>query len=305
MADWRVARRLAARSSGRGRQVFVSDWRTHATNLLDPTEHGLRAGEHLELLGSLPPRPRLAVVGSRAAHGRYLRALDPVIAAAVEEGWSLVSGGALGIDAGAHRAALRMSCPQVAVLPCGRDRVYPPGHAELFAAVARQPESGLIFAQPTGTEPRRGMFASRNRIVIALADAVLVAEASLRSGSIGTGRLARAEGRPLAALAGTTGCGMLIAEGAFALPEPEVGSDDPAAAQARVRSWLRGEDGVKNSSWPSELTWLRDILSAESSMGVPIDQVGDAGRVMVGLCEAELLGLVCEVVPGRWKVIVG
>lgn len=295
---------MSATSRWRGRQVLVSTWRTPAT-LLDPTEHGLRSGEHLELLGTLPPRPRLAVVGSRAAHGRYLRALDPVVAAAVEEGWSLVSGGALGIDAGAHRAALRMECPQVAVLPCGRDRVYPPGHAELFAALLRQQGSGLIFAQPIGTEPRRWMFASRNRIVIALADAVLVAEASLRSGSIGTGRLARAQGRRLAAFAGTTGCGMLIAEGAFALPEPTIAIDDPVAARDRVRSWLREEGGATISCWPGELGWLRDALGDVSSGGVPIEQLGDPGRAMVGLCEAELLGLVCEVVPGRWKVVVG
>jgi DNA protecting protein DprA len=280
----------------------VSNWRTPGT-LLDPTEHGLRAPEHLELLGTLPPRPRLAVVGSRAAHGRYLRALDPVVAAALEEGWSLVSGGALGIDAGAHRAALRMGCPQVAVLPCGRDRVYPPGHAELFAAVLRQADSGLIFAHPLGTEPRRGMFASRNRIVVALADAVLVAEASLRSGSIGTGRLARKAGRSLAVFAGTAGCGTLIAEGAVALPEPGIGTDDPMVTPARVRGWLRGENEVRASCWPAELAWLRDALLAGPTIGVSLERVADPGRAMVALCEAELLGLVCEVTPGRWKAV--
>lgn len=282
----------------------MSDWQTRPTILLDPTEHGLRAGEHLELLGTLPPRPRLAVVGSRAAHGRYLRALDSVVAAAVAEGWSIVSGGALGIDAAAHRAALRMACPQLAVLPCGRDLVYPPGHAKLFAAMFERPDSGLIFAQPVGTEPCRGMFASRNRIIVALADAVLVVEASLRSGSIGTGRLARKAERSLAVFAGTPGCGTLIAEGAFALPEPGLGVDDPLAAHARVRGWLRGESQPLATSWPAELVWLRDALLAGPSSGTALEQLEQPVQAIVTLCEAELLGLVCEVTPGRWKVVV-
>jgi predicted Rossmann fold nucleotide-binding protein DprA/Smf involved in DNA uptake len=227
-----------------------------------------------------------------------------VVAAASAEGWSIVSGGALGIDAGAHRAALRMACPQLAVLPCGRDRVYPPGHAKLFAAIHDHPASGLIFAQPVGTEPCRAMFASRNRIIVALADAVLVAQASLRSGSIGTGRLARKAGRRLAVFTGTSGCGRLVAEGAFALPEPGLGVDDPVAAHTRVRGWLRGELEPIASSWPAELAWLRDALLAGPSSGVALEQLGDPSHAMVALCEAELFGLVCEVTPGRWKVVV-
>ncbi|MFV8755363.1 DNA-processing protein DprA [Nannocystaceae bacterium ST9] len=283
----------------------MSDWLKRPSILLDPSEHDLLGSEHLELIGSLPPRPRLAVVGSRAAHARYLRALEPVIAAAQAEGWSLISGGALGIDAGAHRLALRLACPQVAVLPCGRDRVYPPGHAELFEQIHRRPDSGLIFAQPAGTEPCRAMFASRNRIVVGLADAVLVAEASLRSGSFGTGRLARKAGLRLAVFAGTAGCGMLIAEGAHALPEPGVGNEEPAAARARVRDWLRGETAAATSSWPDELIWLREILVAGPSAGVVIEAFEDPTRAIVGLCEAELLGLVCEVTSGRWRAVVG
>lgn len=283
---------------------LVSVWRNHSTSLLDPAEHGLRPGEHLELLGHLPPRPRLAVVGSRAAHGRYLRALDPVLAAAHAEGWSLVSGGALGIDGGAHRAALRIGCPQLAVLPCGCDRVYPPGHDDLFAALAEQPRSGLIFAQPPHTEPRRPMFASRNRIVVALADAVLVAEASLRSGSIGTGRLALQASRPLAVFVGTPGCGTLIGEGALALPEPESGVDDHEAAQARVQAWLCGRAQTSESRWPIELVWLRDALLAGPSAGTAFEQLAGLEGATLGLCEAELLGLVCEATPGRWKIVV-
>ncbi len=281
----------------------MPDWKTRPTTRLDAREpdHRLRPHEHAELLGSLPPRPRLAIVGSRAAHARNVRALDSVVGAAVDRGWSVVSGGALGIDAGAHRAALRLDCPQLAVLPCGRDRVYPPGHVELFTAIRERSDSGLIFAQPAGTEPRRAMFASRNRIVVALADAVVVAEASLRSGSIGTGRLASRAGLPVAAFVGTAGCGMLIAEGAFALPEPEVGVDD---TRALVGNWLAGGDKSSGSRWPEPLAGLRDSLLAGPDCGVALEQLANPGQALVDLCEAELLGLVCEVTPGRWKVVV-
>jgi predicted Rossmann fold nucleotide-binding protein DprA/Smf involved in DNA uptake len=135
-------------------------------------------------------------------------------------------------------------------------------------------------------------------------DAVLVAEASLRSGSIGTGRLARKAGRSLAVFAGTAGCGTLIAEGAFALPEPGLGVDDPVAAHARVRGWLRGKPEQIASCWPAELAWLRDALLAGPSTGVALEQLADPSHAIVALCEAELLGLVCEVTPSRWKVVV-
>lgn len=279
----------------------MSDWRAHPSTFLDSSEHRLGPRDRPELVGQLPPRPRLAVVGSRAAHARYVKTLDRVIAGAQARGWSLVSGGALGIDAGAHRAALRLGCPQVAVLPCGRDRVYPGQHVELFAAIHEQPHSGLIFAQPVGTEPCRAMFASRNRIVVGLADAVLIVEASLRSGSLGTGRLAQRAGLPLAAFAGTPGCGTLIAEGALALPEPPSEPDDLAA---RLDAWLRGEPAQLASRWPESLIWLRDALQAGPSGGTMIEQLGDPLAGMVALCEAELLGLVGEVGPGRWRVMV-
>lgn len=284
----------------------VSDPRALPTTLLDPSEHRLGPRDHLELMGSLPPRPRLAVIGSRAAHARYVATLDVVLARAHASGWSLVSGGALGIDAGAHRAALRLGCPQLAVLPCGPDRVYPPQHAPLFAALLEQPHNGLVFAHRHGTRSCRAMFASRNRIVVALADAVLVVEASLRSGSLGTGRLAAKAGLPLAAFAGSAGCGSLIAAGALALPEPLAKPDAHALDElaTRVGAWLAGESLALPSRWPAALAWLRDTLAAGPASGTTLDRLGPLDVAMVALVEAELLGLVSEVSPGRWRAVV-
>src|SRR5690606_30846928 len=136
-------------------------------------------------------------------------------------------------------------------------RRYPPGLAARFAALAVTAGSGLLFAQPQGTRPARAMFASRNAIVIGLADAVLVAEAGLRSGSTGTGRLALRRDIPLAAIAGSPGCGALIGAGARPLPSPphDDTADDRAGLVEAVRAWLDVLPGREIESPRSRPRW--------------------------------------------------
>jgi DNA processing protein len=211
-----------------------------------------------------------------------------------------VSGGALGIDGDAHRAALRIDIPQVAVLPCGPDSVYPPAHAELFDAMVRSQRASLVFAHPPGTAPARGMFASRNRLVVALADAVLVVQAQLRSGSMLTGRLALADGKPTAAILGSPGVATLVAEGAVALRWE---ASQPGEFETTLRRWLASPRDVAASAgaaWPPRLHWLRDALARSGSRGVTVDRLGDPIAAAVALVEAETLGLVVEAAPGRY-----
>ncbi|PRQ05772.1 hypothetical protein ENSA5_00920 [Enhygromyxa salina] len=292
----------------------IIDPSTWASTSLSGVQLGLfgpSAGP-LELVGPLPAGPRLAIVGSRAAHGRVLRAIGPLVEAAGVRGWSLVSGGALGIDGAVHRAALDRGIGQLAVLPCGRDRLYPPRHVRMFAALVDSGSAGVLFAHPRGTEPAREMFASRNAIVVALADAVLVAEASLRSGSRSTGRLTLQRERALAALAGSPGCGALIGAGARALPRPPQ-DDDPEQLEqlvAALGSWLdelRGAPVARSpdaSAWPEHLAWLQRHLAAAGPAGASVDLMPDAARAFVALSEAEMLGLACEAAPGRWVAVV-
>lgn len=284
------------------------DPRTWPSTLITSAELGLpgRRERAFELVGSLPPRPRLAIVGSRAAHHRVLRTLAPIVAEVAARGWSLISGGALGVDGSAHRAALEHAVPQLAVLPCGRDRLYPPNHAELFAKLVAADNAGLLFAQPPGTRPARAMFASRNAIVVELADAVLVAEASLRSGSTGTGRLALRRKRALAAIAGSPGCGVLIGAGARPLPSPaDEAPESLTGLVAAVGLWLDVLDGreldspAAGSAWPAHLEWLATALARAGPHGLSIDTLDHADAALA-LCEAELLGLICEAAPGRW-----
>jgi DNA processing protein len=163
--------------------------------------------------GRLPDasRPVLSIVGARAASRAGCRRTQEWAAMAARRGFTIVSGGALGIDAAAHQGALEAGAPTFAVLGCGVDVVYPDRHAALFAQIAAT--GGLLSEFPLGTPPRGRQFPSRNRIVAALAEAVLVVEAREASGALVTARLALAMGRPLYALPGSAGTDRLLASG--------------------------------------------------------------------------------------------
>ena len=127
----------------------------------------------------------------------------------------IVSGLALGIDVEAHRAALASGVPTLGVVAHGLDRIYPYNHR----AVAKQMTQcggGLLTEYVTGTQPERGNFLARNRIIAGLADAVVVAESKERGGSLVTASIATDYGRDVFAFPGRTsddrsnGCNRLI-----------------------------------------------------------------------------------------------
>ena len=130
---------------------------------------------------------------------------------AARRGFTIVSGGALGIDAAAHRGALEAGAPTFAVLGCGVDVVYPDRHAALFAEIVAA--GGLLSEFAPGTPPRGKQFPSRNRIVAALAEAVLVVEAQAGVGRARDGAAGAGLGRPLYAVPGSAGTDRLIASG--------------------------------------------------------------------------------------------
>jgi DNA processing protein len=126
----------------------------------------------------------VAVVGARAATDYGVHVTTEIGFGLAERGWTVVSGGAFGIDAAAHRAALAAGGLTIAVLACGVDRPYPAGNAALFERIA---ESGLLISEwPPGAEPLRHRFLIRNRVIAAATRGCVVVEAAARSGAAQT-----------------------------------------------------------------------------------------------------------------------
>ncbi|WP_085066958.1 DNA-processing protein DprA [Catenuloplanes japonicus] len=134
----------------------------------------------------------VAVVGARAATEYGQRMASEIGFDLAGKGWTVVSGGAFGIDGAAHRAALRAGGITVAFLACGVDRPYPAGNTAMFEQIAG---SGLLVSEwPPGAEPLRHRFLVRNRLIAAVTRGTVVVEAAARSGAVQT--LGRAQGIP-------------------------------------------------------------------------------------------------------------
>ncbi len=142
----------------------------------------------------------VSVVGTRAAtaYGTYV--CGEMAVSLADAGWTIVSGGAFGIDGCAHRGAIAVAGVTVAVLPCGVDLAYPRAHDGLFRSVREQ--GALVSEWPPGRMPTRHGFLVRNRVIAALSRGTVVVEAALRSGALNTARHAYDQGRPLMAVPG-------------------------------------------------------------------------------------------------------
>ena len=160
----------------------------------------------------------IGIVGSRHATPQAMRIAHDFGKALSEQGITVISGMATGIDTAAHTGALCGSGSTIAVWGTGIDRIYPASNQKLARQIA---DKGLIISEfPLGTRPLAGNFPRRNRIIAAQSHAVLVVEAALESGSLITARQAAEMGRDVMAVPGSIdnphskGCHKLIKEGA-------------------------------------------------------------------------------------------
>jgi DNA processing protein len=158
----------------------------------------------------------VSIVGSRAATGYGAHVAGEIAADLAERGWAIVSGGAYGVDAAAHRGALAVEGITIAVLACGVDYCYPAGHTALFADIATR---GLVVSEwPPGRHPGRMRFLVRNRAIASLTCGTVIVEAGERSGALNTARHAADLGKPLMAVPGpvtsaqSAGCHRIIRE---------------------------------------------------------------------------------------------
>ncbi len=170
--------------------------------------------------------PSVAVVGARgcSAYGEQLT--QEFARQLASEGVQIISGLAIGIDGAAHRGALQAGGGKTfGILGCGIDICYPMQNYGLYEKM--QQEGGVLSEFPVGRGPLRQHFPMRNRIISGLADAVLVAEAKERSGSLITAESGLEQGREIFAVPGrvtdqlSAGCNQLIAQGAHLASSPD------------------------------------------------------------------------------------
>lgn len=252
----------------------------------------------------------VAVVGARAATQYGLHVASELATDLASRGWAVVSGGAYGIDAAAHRGALAAAGTTIAALAFGVDVAYPRGHASLFARLRDQ--GGVLVSEfPPGATPTKPRFLMRNRIIAALTRGTVVVEAAHRSGALNTAAVARRLGRPVLVVPGPVTSSMSV--GCHRLAR----GDDPArivtdAAEVIEEVGLIGELApvpepllrVRDSLDP---TSLRILEAMPSVAAITVSDLSVAAGVDVGVTGGALLrmvasGLVREDVSGFVRV---
>ncbi len=255
---------------------------------------------------------RIAVVGSRTPthYGRTVAsALGSGLAA---RGIEVVSGGARGVDAEAHRGALGTAAGRtVAVLGSGLLRPYPPEHTELFDRIAEH--GALVSEFPMEEAPRAENFPRRNRLISGLSAAVVVVEAAERSGSLSTAAHALDQARDVLAVPGpvhslkSVGCHRLIQQGAKLVHEIE-------DVVAELSPMYRARIGEKPDAAPSappadghtaDETALLAIVGVHGP--VHLDRIADEAPFGIARVQAALFGLeirgAVEQTPGKYYVL--
>lgn len=273
--------------------------------------------------------PTVAIVGSRAATDYGAGIAAWLAEAAGAAGAHVLSGGAVGIDAAAHRAALGSAGGTSVVLGCGHDVAYPRVHARpggLFEAI-RAEGGALLSEQFPQVQPKAGIVRARNRIVAGLADVVVVVEGGARSGALLTATAALDRGRLVLAVPGdvrapgSVAPNRLLSEGGHPCTGPQdlldalvasgcVGAVDalpaaPTAAMTHDRAEVDGLAGgtVEQQRGAGALTVLPDsvhaALTAAWPRALPVDLLLEraglgAGAVLAALTRAQVAGEVVE-----------
>lgn len=248
-----------------------------------------------------------AIVGTRRATRDGLRLAYEVARDLAERGVRVVSGLAAGIDAAAHRGALDAGGETVAVLGCGIDRVYPAANADLYERVRA---AGLLVSEfPPGTRPARSHFPRRNRIVAALAHAVLVVEAGEKSGALITAHHALDIGLDVAACPGSplsvshVGSNGLLRDGATLVTDATdvcaLLGDIPARASSRT---TRAPAAAREARDEHEASIVGRLALGPATLG-ELSAGREVGVVSASLAHLEIDAVVRGLPGGRFELV--
>ena len=256
------------------------------------------------------PRRIIAVVGSRDSTSYGASVAGDFAHGLAQRGYSVVSGGAYGIDAHAHRGALSggaSDMPTIAVMAGGVDRFYPAGNEDLLRAVTHQ--GALIAEVPPGSAPTRYRFLQRNRLIAALASVTVVVEARWRSGALNTAHHAESIGRIVATVPGSihsansAGCHRLLRDGG-AVCVTDVG--EVAELSGRSGEWMAADK--ETPAEPQDGLSLEDLILLDAlplRSASSVDKLATVAglspdAVRAGLGRLGLLGLASSE-RGAWK----
>jgi len=249
----------------------------------------------------------VAIVGARACTPYGESVARSWAASLADDKWTVVSGGALGIDGAAHSGALSSGGMTICILACGVDVAYPRANEYLLHRIA---DDGLLLSEsPLGEGVRRRRFLSRNRLIAALTRATVVVEAGLRSGTTATANAAAALNRPVLAVPGpvtspmSAGCHALVREGAALLascPDDILELIEPIGARCQPRVVeARPVDGLSAGQ-----SRVLDAFPAQgpTSVGALVIAAGlPATDVVAGLAGLAARGLIRPVADG-WEL---
>jgi DNA processing protein len=252
-------------------------------------------------------RRAVAVVGARAS-SQYGEVVAADLASGLgDRGWTVVSGGAFGIDAAAHRGALAVDSPTVAVLACGVDVAYPRAHEGLLRAVRAV---GCVVSElPPGSHPTRLRFLDRNRVIAALGRGTVVVEAATRSGALNTAGHADQLSRVVMAVPGpvtsasSAGCHLLLRTLGASLVTSAADVVDLVAPVGEAPSEAeRGPDRPHDGLDPVTLRVLEALPLRRRAAPDSVGRVAglDAPTVLRALGLLAALGL-AESHEGRWR----
>lgn len=255
----------------------------------------------------------IAIVGARKAtpYGRGCAQRFARLAAA--RGIVVISGGARGCDAAAHRASIEAGGRTVAFLGGGCDRLYPAEHAGLFQRIVDA--GGAVVSEHSWDEdPRPYRFRLRNRLIAGLARATLIVEAGLPSGTFSTADEALAAGRDVLVVPGaitaasSLGANRLLYQGAMPVIDDETFEDALFSLFGCLKQERTGEDGRLSvlgsaASNPVAEALRSEPLGMERLFDLAAASCGKAeprAWLMERLVEAELAGVVARYPDGRW-----
>jgi DNA processing protein len=246
----------------------------------------------------LEPAPHVAVVGTRRASRYGLEVAAWIGGELASAGVVVVSGMAAGVDAAAHRGALRAAGSTVAVLGSGLDICYPRANAALYGEIATR--GTLVSEYPPGTRPTPGRFPARNRIIAGLSLGVVIVEARRDGGAMITARLAMEYGREVFAVAGpvhapgSEGPHALVRDGARLVTCARDVLEDLGLGEARpLQESLVSESLAPTAGLSPDARCVLAVLQAEPLV---LDRIAQLARMPASaaasiLCRLELAGL--------------